>query len=84
MRKYYSSFAMVTLEAKTSGIVTNGVNHFKIHDVLYHRSGTMTAGYGHSPCYAQLYFYDVDTAIDYRLHKHLNQKQYNAQKSFLN
>ena len=33
----------------------------------------MTAAYGHSPCYAQLYFYDVDTAINYRLQEHFNQ-----------
>ena len=49
------------------------VYHFKIHDVFYHRSGPMTAGYGHSPCYAQLYFYDVDTAVNYRLREHYNQ-----------
>ena len=31
------------------------------------------AGYGRSPCYAQLYFYDIDTAVNYRLHEHYNQ-----------
>jgi hypothetical protein len=33
----------------------------------------MTAGYGRSPCYAQLYFYDVDTAVNCRLREHFNQ-----------
>lgn len=32
----------------------------------------MTALYNRSPCYAQLYFYDVDTAINYRLSEHFN------------
>ena len=73
IRKYNSSFAMVSSEAKISDTVTRGVYHFKIHDVFYHRSGPMTAGYGRSPCYAQLYFYDVDTAVNYRLREHYNQ-----------
>ena len=34
----------------------------------------MTAAYGRSPCYAQLYFYDVDTAINYRLQEYFNKK----------
>ena len=63
----------VSSEAKISDTVTRGVNHFKIHDVFYHRSGPMTAGYGRSPCYVQLYFYDVDTAVNYRLREHYNQ-----------
>ena len=31
----------------------------------------MTAAYGRSPCYAQLYFYDVDTAIKYFNNVHI-------------
>lgn len=63
---------MVSSEAKVSEAVTSGVYHFKIHDVFYHRSGPMTAAYGRSPSYAQLYFYDVDTAINYRLQNRCN------------
>ena len=64
---------MVSSEAKISDTVTNEVYHLKMHDVFYHRSNLMIAGYGHSPCYAQLYFYDIATAIGYRLHKNFNQ-----------
>jgi hypothetical protein len=73
IRKYNSSFAMISSEAKISDTVTKGVYHFKIHDVFNHRSDPMTAGYGRSPCYAQLYFYDVDTAVNCRLREHFNQ-----------
>jgi hypothetical protein len=65
--------AMIRSEAKISDAVRNGVYHFKIHDNFYHRSGPMTAGYGGLPCYAQLYFYDVDTAANCRLREHFNQ-----------
>ena len=46
IRKYNLSFAMVSSEAKISDTVMRGVYHFKIHNVFYHRSGPVTAGYG--------------------------------------
>lgn len=64
---------MVSSETKISDTVTRGVYHFKIHDFFYHISGPMTVGYGRSPRYAQLYFYDFDTAVNYRLREHYNQ-----------
>ena len=64
---------MVSSEAKVSEAVTSGVYHFKIYDNFYHRSGPMNAVYCRSPCYAQLHFYDVDPAINYRLQEHFNQ-----------
>ena len=79
IRKYKSSFVMISSEVKISDTVMNGVYHFKIHDIFfsfyfYHRSSPITAGYGHWPCYAQFCFYDVDTIVDYRLCKHFNQR----------
>ena len=38
---------------------------------LNHRSGLVIAGFGDSLCYAQVYFYYVDTTVDYRLRKHI-------------
>ncbi|XP_046808269.1 ATP-dependent DNA helicase PIF1-like [Lucilia cuprina] len=58
---------MVSSEAKLSDTVVNGVYHFKIHDIFYHRAGALTADCGRPPTYAQLYFYDVETANQYRM-----------------
>lgn len=67
IRSFNSAFAMVSSEAKIDNAVMQGVYHFKIHDVFYHRAGALTSEYGRPPCYAQLYFYDVDTAVNHRL-----------------
>lgn len=67
IRKYNSSFAMVSSEAKISDTISGGIYHFKIHDNFYHRAGPMTTSNDRQPCYAQLYFYDVDIANNYRL-----------------
>lgn len=73
IRKYNSSFAMVSSEAQVADTVLSGIYHFKIHDVFYHRSGPLTVGYGRDPSYAQLYFYDVETANAFRLRQQANQ-----------
>lgn len=67
IRSYNSAFAMISSEAKIDERVAQGVYHFKIHDTFYHRAGPLTSQYGSSPSYAQLYFYDVDTALNYRM-----------------
>lgn len=73
IRSYNSSFAMVSSEAKIADSLLGGVYHFKIHDVIYHRSGPLSVMYGRQPVYAQLYFYDVDTAVNYRMREQSNQ-----------
>lgn len=70
--RYNSSFVLVSSAAKVSKAVTSGVYRFKIRDILYHRSGPMTAVYGRSPCKAQLYFNDIDNTINYILQEHFN------------
>lgn len=73
IRSYNSSFAMISSEAKIANTILHGVYHFKIHDVFMHRAGPMTTyEYGRSPTYAQLYFYDTDTALNYRLRASAN------------
>lgn len=72
IRSYNSAFAMVSSEAKLSNTLLNGVYHFKIHNIFYHRAGALTSEYGRQPCYAQLYFYDVDTANQYRMRERAN------------
>lgn len=76
IRSFNSSFAMVSSEAKIDDAVAQGVYHFKIHDVFYHRSGPLmhAENVQARPCYAQLYFYDVDTANAFRLREASNQK----------
>lgn len=73
IRSYNSSFAMVSSEAKLSDTAFNGVYHFKIHDIFYHRAGALTPIYGRPPIYAQLYFFDVDTAVQHRMRVSANQ-----------
>lgn len=73
IRSYNSSFAMVSSEAKILDTILNGIYHFKIHDTFYHRIGPLLSQSGRSPCYAQLYFYDVDTANQYRMRERYNQ-----------
>lgn len=34
----------------------------------------MPAGSGHLPCYTQLYFCNVDIAVNYKLQEHFNQR----------
>lgn len=53
---------MISSEAQIAEIVLNGVNHSKIHDVFYHQAGALTPN-DRQPCYAHLYFYDVETAV---------------------
>lgn len=72
IRKFNSAFAIVSSEAKIAETTMAGVYHFKIHDIFYHRAGPMTATYGRPPFYAQLYFYDVDTATNYRMRERSN------------
>lgn len=67
IRSYNSAFAMVSSEANIDLNSTVDIYHFKIYDQFYHRLGPMTAQYGRNPTYAQLYFYDTDTAINHRL-----------------
>lgn len=69
---FFTISIKLSSEAKVADTVLQGIYHFKIHDVFYHRSGSLTAGYGREPCYAQLYFYDVDTAVNYRLRQQNN------------
>lgn len=73
IRSFNSSFAMVSSEASIDDRVLQGIYHFKIHNIFYHRNGPLTATYGRDPSYAQLYFYDVDTANTVRLRQQSNQ-----------
>lgn len=67
IRFFNSAFAMVSSEYKPDLNYMRGIYHFKIHDVFYHRAGALTSEYGRTPSYAQLYFYDVDTAMNHRM-----------------
>ena len=50
---------MVSSEAHLDSSVLNGVYHFKIHDIVYHRAGpVINTTFDRKSCYAQLYFYE--------------------------
>lgn len=72
IRSNNSAFAMVSSEAQIDRNLLNGIYHFKIHDVFYHRAGAFTTAQGRNPIYAQLYFYDVDTAVQHRMNAEAN------------
>lgn len=72
IRSYNSSFAMVSAEAQLEPEILRGIYHFKIHDVFYHRAGALTPLAGRNPIYAQLNFYDVETAVQYRMNEPSN------------
>lgn len=66
---------MVSTKAKIEEKFMRGIYHFKIHDVFYHRSCALTGvTRGQEPSYAQLYFNDVDTAVNIRMRKENNSK----------
>lgn len=65
---------MISSEAKLDESLTNGVYNFKIHDTFYHRVGTLAPSPGQTAKYAQIYIYDVDTAIQQRMRMPANQK----------
>lgn len=67
IRQFNAAFAMISSEAKVANTISHGVYHFKIHDVFYHRAAPLIPANDTSPSYAQLYFYDVDTAVNYRM-----------------
>lgn len=67
IRSFNSSFAMVSSEANLCENHLNGVYHFKIHDIFYHRAGAYSTNCDRPPTYAQLYFYDVETANQFRM-----------------
>lgn len=67
IRSYNAAFAMVSCRIKIDRPITNGVYHFKIHDAFYHQQGATQAPYGANPTYAQCYFYDTETAVNYRM-----------------
>ena len=45
---------------------------FKIHGSLYHKTGTLIPAQGRAPNYAQLYIYDPQEAIDFRINHTAN------------
>lgn len=74
IRSYNAAFAMASSEANLDPSFLRGIYHFKIHDVFYHRVGSLAPAHGATPRYAQLYFYDVHTANMHRLGEHQNSR----------
>lgn len=74
IRSYNAAFSMVSSEARIDERFMRGIYHFKIHGAFYHRAGSIVVQeYGRSPQNAQLYFYDVETANNYRMQNSNNQ-----------
>ena len=45
---------------------------FKVQDILYHKTGPLIPAQGKAPNYAQLYIYDPQEAIDFRMNHTAN------------
>lgn len=65
---------MASTESNIDPNMLAGIYQFKIHGAILHRVSNLNAPYGSNPSYAQLYFYDVDQAVNYQLRQPANSK----------
>lgn len=67
IRSYNSALAMVSTQAKIEEHNGGGPFMYKVHDTMYHSIGTLQPSEGNHPTYAQIYIYDVETAVQERM-----------------
>jgi hypothetical protein len=71
IRAYNAAFAMASLGVKMDEAVTwtSGPYVFKIKGTLFHNAGSLLPADGTHPVYAQLYFYEPETALNRRMER---------------
>ena len=78
VRLYNKAFAFTSTggSGHLDGLVYDGRGPpcYKIHGELYHRLGPLLPGPGQQPVYSQLYIYDHDEAMHYRLQNNPTRK----------
>ena len=70
IRNYNNSLAMTSLGCQQDHSVNTtgaGPYLFKVQGSLYHKTGPLIPAQGRAPNYAQLYIYDPQEAIDFRM-----------------
>jgi len=66
---YNNALAMTSLGCKTDNSVNQGAGPyvFKVHGKLTHWAGSLLPAPNQHPTYAQLYIYDAQDALNYRM-----------------
>jgi hypothetical protein len=69
IHRYNNALAMTSLGCKTDDSINHGGGPyvFKVHGKLTHRSGSLLPPPNGHPTYAQLYIYDQEDALNYRM-----------------
>ena len=75
IRNYNNTLAMTSLgcdQDKNINRDGGGPYVFKVHGCLYNQSGSLIPYQGRPPIYSQLYIYDPQDALDYRMNHSAN------------
>ena len=74
IRRYNNALAMTSVGVTIDHTVNDGQGPYvyKIHGKLSHNAGSLLPPPGKPPTYAQLYIYDPDQALDYRMNHEAN------------
>ena len=67
IRSYNAAFAFMSVGAKVSAPSGYGLSVFRIHGAVCHYTGSLRPPEGAEPVYAQLYVYDPQESLDYRV-----------------
>ncbi|KAJ7023950.1 hypothetical protein C8F04DRAFT_969583, partial [Mycena alexandri] len=67
--QYNTALSFTSLGVTEDHSINNGGGPpiFRIHGELCHRTGALLPSEGHTPIYAQLYIYEPQAALDYRM-----------------
>jgi len=72
IRKYNNAFAMTSVGRNLQQMDGGGPYVFKVHGSLSHRIGSLLPPPNQSPAFGQLYIYDPDEALNYRMNNQIN------------
>ncbi|KAJ7732052.1 hypothetical protein DFH07DRAFT_680258, partial [Mycena maculata] len=72
--QYNTALSFTSLGVTEDHSINNGGGPpiFRIHGELCHQSGALLPSEGHKPVYAQLYIYEPQAALDYRMENNTN------------
>ena len=80
IRSFNSLFAMSSIGVNQEQFHGNGPPIFKIQGVVHHKIGSLLPSYNQNPKFMQIYFYDTDDEINYRLERAV---QINIKKEYV-
>ena len=78
IRQYNNAFQFTSVKCNinTHGLNATGPIDFQIHGSLYHFSGPLEPAAGETAAFAQLYFYDAQSAADIRGNDNLRDREF--------